>query len=360
MPPRTIAIFLPNPVGDVVMATPALRALRAHFAGARITYVGRSAALAMMSGSPWADAVIAEGSTGRPKLSGLVRTIRAIRRGGFDLAVLLPNSLRAAVLARLGGAARVAGYARGGRGWLLSDGLKPLRRQEGGFLPVPTIDYYLALARMLGAQAGSRTMELPVGAADDAAAEKLLGEAGIDRRRPVVMLNPGAAYGPSKLWPAERFAAVGDALVERHGVQIIINAAPAERALAAEVGAAMRHPPAISFADRDNSLGLLKGLIRRCRLLITTDTGARHVGAALGIGVVSLFGSTDSTWARIDYGQERIVRVDVPCGPCQRKACRLPPGPRFHQCMTALTVAMVLSAAEDLLRPAATGTGDAT
>ena len=165
----------------------------------------------------------------------------------------------------------------------------------------------------------------------------------------LVMLNPGAAFGVSKIWPTERYAAIADMLVERRGVKVIINAAPSEQDVAGAVEAAMRHPPVVSFARRANTLGLLKGLVRRCRLLVTNDTGARHFGAAFGIGVVTLFGSTDPVWAQIDYPGERIIRSDVPCGPCQQKQCPLPPGADFHRCMTSITVEQVLPACEELL-----------
>ena len=342
----SIAIFLPNWVGDVVMATPAIRAMARHWSGRRIVFVGRRAALATL------------GPAGEPEdllelPRGLWAGRRLLKRNGVSRAVLLPNSFRTAMLCWLGGAKRRAGYARDGRGWMLSDRLEPIRDERGRFKPVPTIEYYNALARVLGADATSWRMALPVDDADQAAADAILNEAKVDAVRPVVMLNPGAAFGPSKLWPAERYAVVADELIERRGAQIIINAAPSERGVAAAVAAAMKHSPAVSFAERDNSIGLLKALLRRSDLLITNDTGARHFAAAMETAVVTIFGSTDPTWARIDYPRERQLQVRVPCGPCQRKVCTQPPGDAFHQCMKAITSEMVLAAADDLLDAAA-------
>jgi len=146
---------------------------------------------------------------------------------------------------------------------------------------------------------------------------------------------------------------VADKLRERHGAQIIVSAGPKERAIAAAVGQAMKSPPEISFAERTSSLGLLKALTAASALMITGDTGPRHIAAALGIGVVTVFGPTDPDWTTIDYGGERIVRVQVPCGPCQRKRCRLPQGPSHHQCMRLITPEMVLAAADEVLTWAA-------
>jgi len=347
--PEKVVIFLPNWVGDVVMATPALRAIRAQMASAEITLFGGATAVGVLDGLGWADRTLLDESRRRPGAWHFLRTARRLRRERFDLAVLMPNSLRTAALARLGGCRRRVGYDRDGRGWLLSEKLQPPRDEAGQFRPVPMIDYYLALAERLGATGASRQMQLGVTAADEAEADAIFAEAGIDRGRPVVMLNPGAAFGPSKMWPAERYAAVADALIERRGGQVIVNAAPNEKAIAARVVEAMRNTPAVSFGERDNTIGLLKALMRRCDLLITNDTGARHFAAALGAGVVTLFGSTDPVWAQIDYPRERIVRVDVPCSPCQQKVCPMPAGPEHHQCMTAITPEMVLAAAEELL-----------
>ena len=351
-----ILVFLPNWVGDVVMATPALRALRRYYANDWITYVGRFAAVQTLSGTDWANETITYSLGGRKADGwGIFHLVFALRRQRFDLAVLLPNSFRAAMVARLGAVRKVAGYDRDGRGWLLNTRLAP-QRDEMGFVPVPAIDYYNALAVAVGAQSVSRKMELPVPAADNAAADALLQESGIVADRPLVMINPGASFGTSKLWDPERFAAVADQLIVRRGAQVIIHAAPSEQRIAAQVVAAMKNKPEIDFSRRNGSIGLLKALMRKCQLLITNDTGARHIAAASGIGVVTIFGSTDPDWTTIFYGRERIVRSNVMCAPCQKKVCPQPAGPHYHQCMAAISVEMVLTPAEELLDELSHGT----
>ena len=347
--PRCAIVFLPNWVGDVVMATPTLRTLRAQWPETEIVYFGRPIALATLAGTDWADGTIADESHKRPCVVHFFRTLANLRGRKLDMALLLPNSFRTAALARLAGITRIAGYDRDGRGWMLTDKCTPERNEKGGFVPVPTIDYYIRLAETIGVTVNSRQMELPVEADEERAAEQMLAEAGMDRRRPVVMLNPGASFGPSKLWPAERYAVLADTLAQRDRAQIIINAAPSEKPIAAEVQRHMREKPLVSFAERDNRLGLLKSLLRRCDVLVTNDTGARHIACAMGIGVVTLFGSTDPVWAQIDYPRERIVRADVPCSPCQKKQCPNPPGPTRHQCMLAIEPERVLHATESLL-----------
>ena len=346
---KQIAVFLPNWVGDVVMATPALRALRAAYPNASITYLGRPAALATVDGTTWADDSLSVAAQGKGKLADFLHLAGRLRGRRYDLAVLLPNSFRTAAAARAGGVRNILGYDRDGRGLLLTHKRKAPRDETGRFAPIPQIDYYNALLGEIGVQVDSRRMELPVREEDEQAAEALWAEAGITGDRPVVMLNPGAAFGPSKMWRPDRYAALADVLIVGDGAQIILNAAPSERAIVAEVARDMDHAPAINFAERENSLGLLKGLLRRCDLLVTNDTGARHIAAAFGAGVVTLFGSTDPVWAQIDYEWERTVRIDLPCSPCQKKLCPQPAGPLYHKCMEDMTVEMVLGPTRELL-----------
>ncbi len=347
--PATIAVLLPNWVGDAVMATPALRALRQRFSSARITLIGRGAPLAVLAGANLGDDELPDASARRPAIVHLPKMAGRLRRRRFDLAVLLPNSFRAAALAWLGRARRRLGYARDGRGWLLTDRLLPPRDANGKLRVQPAMDYYIDLLAPLGITVDDRRMMLATTPDGESTAEDMLARAGRDEARPLVMLNPGGAFGPSKLWPAERYAAVADELTDRYAAQIIVNAAPSERAVAAEVTAAMTAAPLIDLSACDNTLALLKSLMARCRLVITNDTGARHVAAAMGAGVVTIFGSTDPDRTTIDYPRERIIRVDLPCSPCQKKRCPLPCGPTFHQCMTAVDVDQVLAAAGQLL-----------
>ncbi len=339
--PQRIVVFVPNWVGDAVMFTPTLRAIRRRFADAHISLLGRPAPAATLTPNPWTDEIIIA--------DGVFGPIRALRRERFDLAVLGPNSFRSALVACLGGAKRRVGYDRDSRGWLLTDRLPPPRDAGGGFAVVPALDYYLALAEHLGCDTGDKQMELAVAEDDVALAIALLIEDDTDETKPIVLLNPGASYGSAKIYPAERFAAVADGLIESHGAQIVINAGPNEKPIAAAVEDAMKHSPPLNLGRVENSLGLLKAIVSISDLMITNDTGPRHFAAAFGVPVVTIFGPTDPDWAKIYYDHERIVRVDVDCGPCQKKECPLS-GHKRHQCMLKIAPEMVLCAAEELLR----------
>jgi heptosyltransferase II len=347
--PRSIVVFLPNWVGDVVMATPTLRGLRESFPDARIIYFGRSIALDTLSGTDWSDGVILAAPKARSRTLGQLQLVGALRSGRFDLAVLMTNSFRTAFMAKLAGIGRIAGYDRDARRFLLTDRILPPRDDSGQLVPTSAVDYYAELGAVLGVEVTSREMYLPVTETDEQEAEELFKSAGIDRGKPVVMLNPGASGGTSKIWGARRFAQAADILAETRGAQIIINSAPAEKQIAAEVASRMVNSPVINFADRDNTLGLLKSMLRRTNVLITNDTGARHIAVAVGAAVVTVFGSTDPLWARINCSRERIVSVEVDCGPCGKKLCTQIPGPMYHHCMEKVTPEMVAEAAEQLL-----------
>jgi heptosyltransferase-2 len=132
----TLAVALPNWVGDAVMATPTLRALRCGFPDERILAVLRPYVRPVLDPNPWTDAFIETDTSA----GGMIRTMAALRREEIRAGILLPNSVRSAMLMRLGGAKRRIGYRRGGRGWLLTDALEP-PRDGRRFVPTPQVTY---------------------------------------------------------------------------------------------------------------------------------------------------------------------------------------------------------------------------
>ncbi len=347
--PDRIGVILPSWVGDAAMATPALRALRGAYTQSTIVFIGRPAPLAALEGTGLADETIVDSFHHRPRILRLWQQGRVLRRANLDWLILMPNSFRSGVLARLAGVKRRIGYARDGRGWLLTDGITAPRAAGGKQAVIPAIDYYADLVGAIGVEVTDRTMQLGVTDAGEAEARTLLAEQGRDDIKPLVMLNPGGSFGPSKLWPAARYGALADALMERFDAQILINAAPGEEPLAEAVVEAMSNRPLVNLANVDNSLALLKSLLKRCSLLVSNDTGARHIGAAMGAGVVTIFGSTDPARTPIGYDRERLIVTAVDCAPCQQKHCRRT-GPSHHQCMMSISVDRVLAAASELLK----------
>jgi len=341
--PSRILVTIPSWVGDVVMATPALLALRRRYHRARLVYLLRPYVEDVLDGLNSADAVIHWPSPaprpGQPRRWG--ELIRRLRREDFDLAVLLTNSFRSALTAWLGGSRRRLGYRRDGRGPLLTDPLDPPRIGRR-FRPIPALDYYNALARRAGCEEPGDQLRLATSAADEEALHHRLGRLSADR--PLITLNPGANYGSAKCWPPEYYAQLSDALVNRHNARVVASLAPREREIADRLRSAARRPLEI-FVDPPLGLGPLKALIRRSRLLITNDTGPRHFAAAFGVPVVTIFGSSDPAWTDTRFALERSVLLALDCQPCMKRTCPL----QHHHCMKQLMPERVLEVVEDLL-----------
>jgi heptosyltransferase-2 len=338
-----IAVFLPNWVGDAVMATPAVRALRAHFASARLVGVMRPYVAGVLEAAPWLDHTLLLDTRG-PWSRRWPAVALALRRQRIDLAVLFPNSFRAALVARLGGCRHILGYARGGRSWLLSDRLEPLRAPDSSFPPSPVIDAYNRLAEHAGCPDPGYRMQLFTTVADERAADAVWDRARLDRYPEVICLNPGAAYGSAKYWYAESFARLAQDLCDRRGCGVLVLCGPGERELARRIAELAGRPAVHSLADNPLSLGLSKACVRRCDLLITTDSGPRHFAAAFGRPVVTLFGPTHIPWTETYYPGAIHLQKEVDCGPCQLRVC-----PLDHRCMRLLTPEEVFAAATELL-----------
>ena len=336
------------------MATPALRALRLLYPGAHISYLMRRYVKAIYNGMPWADKLITY-RTGRTKAKagkGMFDLASRLRAGHFDLAVLLPNSFKSALICKMAGIDRIVGYERDGRGFLLSDKLLPVK-ERGKFIPTPIVKYYLGVAQYLGSQHRDLKLELFVTEAERRDACDLFARCGLDANLerpatrgtggPLILLNPGAQYGAAKCWPAESFAQLADRFVEELGATVLISGSPKERPILDTITRQMRHA-AVDLTRSGLTLGALKEVVRRCDLMVTNDTGPRHIAAAFDVPVATIFGPTHPEWTEIYFAREQKIAVKVFCGPCQKKIC-----PLDHRCMTRITPGMVFATAQSLL-----------
>ncbi len=338
-----IAVFLPNWVGDVVMATPALRALRDHFASARILGTLKPYVASVLEGAPWLDEQIFL-STDGPWSQRWLAVAARLRQERVELAILFANTFRSALVAQLGRCRRRVGYARHGRAPLLTDRLRPRRDEAGRLVPCPILDDYNRLVVEAGVPLPSRLMELFTTPDDEAAADAVWEQAHFADYPEVICLNPGAAFGSAKHWPAEHFAALARALADRRGCGVLILCGPSEQELARSIQERTNRPQVRSLAGQPLSLGLTKACVRRCDLLITTDSGPRHFAAAFDRPVVTLFGPTHIAWTETYFPKAVHLQKQVECGPCQLRVC-----PLDHRCMVHLLPAEVLVAAENLL-----------
>jgi heptosyltransferase-2 len=343
-----------------VLCTPALRAIGASFPHAELCAVGNEIARDVISlsgaGARFVgfDRHASRGGgdpsrgkgPGRRKGAGEAQAagagasqwswsaaLSALRSRRWDLGVVFAESFSSALLLRLAGARRTVGYGTDGRRFLLS---VALRRERLGLRP-HLVREYMALAVAAGARDIDEIPSLIVGEPLGAEARDLLSRADLDAGRPLVGLCPGAAYGPSKRWPAERFSAVGREL-ESRGASIAVFGSAAEVDLASEVSRTI--PGSASLAGM-TSVGLLAGCLSQCAVVIANDSGAAHLAAAVGAPVVAIFGSTDASWTRPIGPRVAVVKTeDLPCVPCFGKECD-----RGYACLTEVSEHEVVAAA---------------
>lgn len=347
-----LLVVMPSWVGDVVMTTPTLRALRELLPDAHISALVRDNIEPLLDACPHVNRIIpmrttrkgAAGKTPQGKRKRSFNLARHLALGRFDTAILLPNSFRSALLTRMARIPRRIGYDRDGRGFLLTDRLLP-RRVPGKFVPVSTRDYYLGIPRYLGAHDPSPALELYTRPEDDAKADALLANAGFDTSgsSKLLIVNPGANYGDAKIWFADRFAKVAQMASQQLGMKVAVTGAPKEKKIVQEVIQAA-DCPVINLPEMGMDLKLLKSVLKRTSAMVTNDTGPRHMAAAMGVPVVTIFGPTDPVWSEIDFIHERKVRVDVFCGPCQKKKC-----PLDHRCMKLVEPQMVFEKLAELM-----------
>ena len=373
----------PNWVGDAVMALPALRELRRIFADAEITLVARPWVAGLFEGEGLADNLIAVSDSKGifQATSNFINDARQLRHERFDLAVLLQNAFGAALLARVGGAKRIAGYATDRRGALLDDVI-PF---EPNHKTRHQVRYYLNVAAALEqAFTGEARVDFeatPQLRISDKLRERgrLILEDALARRDaetgkrdgatgrrgdgagrlPVspsprlsvspsrlLALSPGATNSRAKRWLSERFASTADRVAERNGFQTVIVGTTGDVEVANEVASRMRSD-AVVLAGR-TSIADLKAILACTSLVISNDTGTAHVSAALGVPTVVVFGPTEHFSTRPLSEVARVVRHDVECSPCMLRDC-----PIDHRCMTRIEVDDVYSAAQGLLISAA-------
>ena len=322
-PERALVVRMPNWLGDLVMALPALRG-----AGEALPGVGRVAVV------PAALAPLLEGAAEavvpveRGRSSQALARLAPYRAEG---AIILTTSFSSAYLLRRAGVRRLIGYPTEGR-WVL--GVRGPSRPRAHLA-----EQYARLVDELGPWSRDLVPRLPAAAAAREVMARRLDEFGLGRS-PRVAVFPGAAYGPAKRWPHERFAAVARTLAAG-GAGIAVLGSAGERPLAAAVAEAAGLPPESLGAGR-TSLLETAGLLAHADLVLANDSGALHLAASCGARTVGVFGSTDPGWTAPPGAA--VLRRPTPCAPCFRRTCDI-----GYRCLTNVTVDEVREVCIELL-----------
>ena len=344
--PFRILIRSTNWLGDAVLTIPAVQALARGRPDAQVTVLAPAKLADLWKAVPGVAAVLPiEAGAG---VFGVARTIRAA--GPFDVAVLFPNSLRAALEAWLAGVPRRVGYAGHRRRKLLNQVIPEPRdsadKEDGEPLPETILRLqgqehqsrrYAHLALAVGAESVAPYGEPP-------AAEAVATPARGGWLR--LGICPGAEYGPTKRWLPERFAEAARLVAAERACEWVIFGVEKDRAIGAEIEKALGEHPCENLIGQTTLAGLMTAL-RRCHVLLTNDTGTMHLAAYLGVPVVAVFGST-APWLTGPLAppeRVRILRHQVECSPCFLKEC-----PLDLRCMKAVTAGEAAAAVLDLAR----------
>lgn len=335
-----------NWVGDAVMTIPALRQLRRLFPNAHLTLATRAWAQGLFADADFLDDLQVHEGGG---LRSVVKQVRQWRKGKFDLAVLLPNSLETALVASLARVPLRIGYATDGRQALLTH---PLDLPEWRDSKHEVFYYSNIVARLEWLIKHEQTFletqpDASLEVSDDRKAKALdflraHGIKGGGDNRALVALCPGSINSRAKRWPAERYAALADQLIDELGAEVIIVGSSGETQVSLEVTRQMRNQPLLLTGKTE--LAELVAILSQVDLLVANDTGPAHIASALGRHTLVIFGPTNPLTTRPFSPYGEIVREPPDCAPCMLRDC-----PIDHRCMTAITPAAVFERARALL-----------
>ena len=324
-----LLVLAPNWLGDAVMALPAVANICRTWPTASLTVAARAAVAPLYTLVPGVGDIVT--------LTDRSSSVRALAEGHHDVALLLPNSFNAARLARAAGIRERWGYRGDFRSLLLTRAVPTPSR-------VHQTEYYRHLVEALGFPGEWHAPHLEVSSERRAAGAALLAESGWKGETPLVAMAPGAAFGGAKRWPAQSFAALADKLVA-DAARIALVGTLADQSAARELASGMRTPASLIDLTGRTDLPMLASVLTHCRALVTNDSGAMHVAAALGVNITALIGPTREDETRpTGLGRYAVLTHPVWCRPCMLREC-----PLTHRCMTGITVDAALSATRQLL-----------
>ena len=339
-------------IGDMILLTPTLRALRHAYESSHITMLVRPLVQKLMIDNPYLDELMIYDKRGEDRgILKLLHLSRRLRELQFDLAVVLhPNSVRSALNPCLAGIPERIGSRINGRGIFLT-------RSVNDRDDIHEVERYLRVLELIGIDNPDLNLEFWHTMEDRRTVERILAKSGISNSDILVGVNPGTTW-ETKRWALERFAEVIDALLKKHKVRVVLTGSPAEKPLGDRLQELIsKQPPTplipltkggegkefVNLVGKTN-LRQLGALIERMNFYITCDSGPMHIAAAVKTPTIALFGPT-SPIRHAPYGTGHIViQKQIECNPCYERTCR-----RNHECMRAIEVGEVLQRVEELL-----------
>lgn len=339
---QRILIVRTDRIGDVLLSTPVIQALRRSFPKSYIAVMVRPYARDIVLGNPYLDEVIVYDKYGRQRsICKSILFAWSLKKKKFDLALILHPTNRAHLVTFLAGIRKRVGFNRN-LSFLLTDKIEH-KKQEG---KKHELEYTLDIIRRLGIDAEVRDIFMPIRKDSEIYVEGLLTSSGAQKGDRMIALHPGASC-LSKIWSAERFAQVADKLIDEFKVKVAVVAGPDDVDISKGLINLMRS--SCIDATGKTTVSQLASLLRRCCLFISNDSGPVHIATAVGVPVVAIFGRKQPGLSPRRWGptgkNDIILHKDVGCDQCLAHRCQ-----KGFACLQAVSVEEVVSAAGKLLR----------
>lgn len=332
-----IVVRAPNWIGDAILCLPALASLRKSLADTELWVTASEWTKGIFDLLDWISGTIS--LSNKTNYKNLRSDALELKEHAFDTGILFTNSFGSALLFALANIPQRWGYDRDGRHLLLT------KRVRTSPLEAPRhhIQYYLTLISGLGFKAEPPKLDFPLTEEVIDQASDLFRSLSVDMKKPIVILSPGASYGPAKRWPAPFFSRLATLLQTHHDAEVLLIGSDTDKEIAQSIASPMLKKPKDLIGK--TTLTQLAGAISQSALFITNDSGPMHLANALKVPLVAIFGPTDPRITGPYQEPSKVLKKRVPCWPCSYREC-----PFEHQCMTQITPEMVHEECQDFLK----------
>jgi lipopolysaccharide heptosyltransferase II len=340
---KRILIVRTDRVGDVLLSTPVIKALRENYPSAYIAMMVNPYAKEIIEGNPYLDEVIVYDKEGKHKSwPRSMKFAMRLKKKRFDLAIILHPTNRVHLVTFFAGIPYRIGYNR-----KLGNLLTVRLEHEKHLGQKHELEYNFDLLRYLGIAVKDKSLFMPINPESEVWVRDIFAKEGIKESDKLLAIHPAASC-PSKIWPVERFALVADKLAKDYGLKILVIAGPKDTAKAAALIKNMRS--GVVDLSGKTSLSQLASVLRRSSLFISNDSGPVHLAVAVGTPVISIFGRNQLGLSPLRWGplgrRDKVLHKEVGCLECLAHNCK-----KEFACLKAITVDEVVSAAGSILQP---------
>ncbi|MFQ5680720.1 MAG: glycosyltransferase family 9 protein [Candidatus Omnitrophota bacterium] len=341
-----ILIARTDRIGDVVLSTPVIKALRDRFPDAYIAMMVSPLTRELVCGNPYLDEVIVYDKERRHKgLFGSLKAVFALRRRRLDLAVILHSTNRVNLITFLAGIRRRIGYARR-LGFLLTDAV-PYCKYQG---KMHEVDYNLGLLRCIGITPQDKALFVPKDENAERWADDVFRNYGLRPGERLAVIHPSASC-PSRRWPIESFSRLSREIILKYNARIVIISGKDDMGLSARLARLINPPKSDKVIDLSGQTTLMQlaSVLRRAALMISTDSGPVHIAVGCGLPVVVLFGRAQpglspQRWGPLGEGNV-VLHKKAGCEACLAHNCR-----KGFICLKSIRVEDVIKAVDRILK----------